>query len=80
MAVGQLESRGHDGSSALMLCPADDPYDTGSSHTHVLFRINGDQHVTALSGNGEKPIKRLSDGNYAVELASNEGLLLQAEP
>ena len=80
LVVGQLESRGHDGSSALMLCPADDPYDTGSSRSRVFFRINGERKVTALSGKGEKPLESLPDGTFSVEIASNEGLLIQVLP
>ena len=49
------------------------------SHHLKLLKAAGLQTVTALGGSGEKPVCRLADGTYAIELASNEGILIQAK-
>ena len=79
LLAGHMTARSGGSAQALMLLMTDDPYDTGSTHSRLLLKAAGLQTVTALGGSGEKPVCRLADGTYAIELASNEGILIQAK-
>lgn len=77
LIVGQMVSRTEDGSYALMICGADDPYDQDQKEYAVRFRADN-RTVFALCGTGMRPVISLDDGSYAVTLKSCEGLLLIA--
>lgn len=79
LVIGQMVSRYNDGAYALMVCAADDPQDETPKISPITFRVLGERTVTALSGNGKKEVKRLYDGSYLLEIASNEGILIQAK-
>ena len=74
--VGEMVSRTNDGSAALMICAADDPYEKEPKEYQVTFRAP-DRCVRALGGEGYKTITDLG-GVYAVTVRSNEGVLITA--
>ena len=75
--VGEMVNRHGDGSVALMVCAADDPYDKDPKEYHITFRAP-DRCVRALGGEGYKTVTHLGDGLYAVSVKSNEGVLITA--
>lgn len=77
LVVGEMVSRTADGSTALMICAADDPHDAHPMTYHITFRANG-RNIRALGGNGYKPVIDLGGGMYAVAVQSNEGVLITA--
>ncbi len=79
LVVGQMASRSRDGAVALMICAADDPYDKNPAKDRIVFRVANGKAVHAVGGRGRLPLVRESDGRYAVEIASNEGVLIIAE-
>jgi len=78
IVVGQMVERSGDG-EALMICAADDPYDVENKSSTVTFNVDGARKITAFSGKGERKVQHLRDGTYAVAIASNEGVLIQAQ-
>ena len=77
LVVGEMVNRNADGSVALMVCAADDPYETDPKEYNITFRAP-DRCVRALGGNGYKTVTDLGDGVYAVAVKSNEGVLITA--
>lgn len=77
LLVGQMVSRADDGSCALMLCGADDPYDRAQKEYKVSFRADN-RTVFAIAGEGARPLSRLADGSYELKMKSCEGVLLVA--
>lgn len=77
LVVGEMVSRTADGSTALMICAADDPHDAHPMTYHITFRADG-RNIRALGGNGYKPVIDLGGGMYAVAVQSNEGVLITA--
>ena len=77
LVVGEMVNRNADGSVALMVCAADDPYETDPKEYNITFRAP-DRCVQALGGNGYKTVTDLGDGVYAVAVKSNEGVLITA--
>ena len=75
--VGEMVNRHGDGSVALMVCAADDPYEKDPKEYNVTFRAP-DRCVRALGGEGYKTVTHLGDGLYAVSVKSNEGVLITA--
>lgn len=78
LLIGDLApcALGEDGRRALFVCACDDPYDQNPTATRVLFRVT-DGNVRAFVGDGERPVARLGEGLFAVEIASNEGILIE---
>lgn len=76
LVIGQMVSRTNDGSYALMIAAADDPYDRNPKTIRVVFRCN-ERKVTAIGGCGKIPVEKTADG-YAVEIQSNAGVLITA--
>lgn len=74
--VGEMVSRTGDGSAALMICAADDPYEKEPKEYQVTFRAPN-RCVRALGGEGYKTVNDLG-GVYAVTVRSNEGVLITA--
>lgn len=74
--VGEMVSRTNDGSAALMICAADDPYEKEPKEYQVTFRAPN-RCVRALGGEGYKTVTDLG-GVYAVTVRSNEGVLITA--
>ena len=74
--VGQMVSRTNDGSAALMICAADDPYEKEPKEYQVTFRAP-DRCIRALGGEGYQTVTDLG-GVYAVTVRSNEGVLITA--
>ncbi|MBR6740028.1 MAG: hypothetical protein IKM04_03060 [Clostridia bacterium] len=77
VVVGQMVSRANDGSYALFVAAADDPYCENIKTYRLLFDC--DRTVTALGGNGEVAVEDLGEGKKAVTLRSNEGVLIVAK-
>ena len=77
LVVGEMVSRNADGSVALMICAADDPYETDPKEYRITFKAY-DRRLRAWSGKGYKVIEDLGDGKYAVAVKSNEGVLITA--
>ncbi len=77
LVVGEMVNRNADGSVALMVCAADDPYETDPKEYRITFRAP-DRCVRALGGEGYKTVTHLGDGLYAVSVKSNEGVLITA--
>ena len=77
LVVGEMVNRKADGSVALMICAADDPYERDPKEYAITFRAP-DRNVRALGGDGYKVINALEDGTYSVTVKSNEGILITA--
>ena len=77
LVIGEMVNRHRDGSTALMICAADDPHETAPKEYAVTFRAP-DRSIRALGGNGYKTVTHLGDGVYAVAVKSNEGVLITA--
>ena len=77
LVVGEMVSRGGDGSVALMICAADDPHETAPKEYAVTFRAPG-RSIRVLGGEGYKTVESREDGVYAVSVKSNEGILITA--
>ena len=77
LVVGEMVNRNSDGSSALMICAADDPHETNPKEYNITFSAP-DRSIRALGGNGLKNVIALGDGKYAVAVKSNEGVLITA--
>ena len=74
--VGEMVSRTNDGSAALMICAADDPYEKEPKEYQVTFRAPN-RCIRALGGDGYQTVTDLG-GVYAVTVRSNEGVLITA--
>ena len=74
--VGEMVSRTGDGSAALMICAADDPYEKEPKEYQVTFRAPN-RCVRTLGGEGYRTVTDLG-GVYAVTVRSNEGVLITA--
>lgn len=74
--VGEMVSRTNDGSAALMICAADDPYEKEPKEYQITFRAPN-RCVRALGGEGYRTVTDLG-GVYAVTVRSNEGVLITA--
>ena len=77
LVVGEMVNRKGDGSVALMVCAADDPYEKNPKSYRITFRAP-DRAIRALGGSGYKTVTDLGDGLYAVDVVSNEGILITA--
>ena len=77
LVIGQMVSRTNDGSCALMIAAADDPYDRNPRDIRVLFKCN-DKKINAIGGLGKIPVIRLDENTYAVDIKSNAGVLITA--
>lgn len=75
MIVGEMVSRRQDGSSALMLCAADDPFEQSPKSYNVTFRSDG-RAISATGGEGSVPVNKLKNGYYSVQISSNQGILI----
>lgn len=77
LVAGTMVSRSGDGSRAVFVCAADDPYDEHPSVHTLTFRAGG-RRVTARGTQGDIPVTTDADGTYTLELASNQGILIEA--
>ena len=77
LVVGEMVNRKGDGSTALMICAADDPRETDPKEYNITFRAPN-RCVRALGGDGYKTVTDLGGGVYAVAVKSNEGVLIMA--
>ncbi len=77
LVVGEMVNRNRDGSVALMICAADDPYEKHPAEYRITFRAPN-RSIRALGGCGYKTVEDLGDGLYAVTVKSNEGVLIMA--
>ena len=77
LVVGEMVNRRGDGSTALMICAADDPRETDPKEYNIVFSAP-DRNIRALGGNGPKNVISLGDGKYAVAVKSNEGVFITA--
>ncbi len=78
LLVGEMVSRTNDGSFALWLCAADDPYDRENHAYTVHISVQEGIQLIAYTGHGKLPIARAEDGTYTLTMHSNEGVLLIA--
>jgi len=79
IVVGEMVSRTDRETKALMICAADDPLERDNKEYNVTFEVREGKKITAIGGNGKKPVIRMDDGSYAVSIVSNEGVLMIAE-
>lgn len=79
LVVGNMVSRSGDGSRAVFVTSADDPYDESPKAHTLLFRADG-KNVTATSPFGEVKLSCTPSGWYSCQLASNEALLIEVSP
>jgi len=79
LVAGQMAPRIQDGSQALMICAADDPYDTAPRASRIQFRVADGFAVSAQGGHGSLPVEKSDEGIYSVEIRSNEGILIVAK-
>ena len=77
VVVGQMVSRSNDGSHALMIASAGDPYDKNPGTVKITFRCCG-RKITAIGGSGKLPVEK-SDAGYTVTIPKNGGVLITAE-
>ena len=77
LVVGTLMPRNGDGSRAVFVCAADDPYDEHPVAHTLTFRADG-RRVTAHGTQGELPIATDAEGNYTLTLPSNQAALIEA--
>jgi len=77
LVIGQMVSRSDDGSHALFIAAADDPYDRAPKTYRILFEADG-KTVTALGGSGRIPVTDEGNGTLSVTVSSNDGVLLTA--
>ena len=77
LVIGEMVSRSRDGSVALMICAADDPYEKEPKDYRIIFRAPN-RRIRALGGNGYRAVTDLGDGLYSVDVKSNEGVLITA--
>lgn len=77
LLVGEMVSRHHDGSVALMVCAADDHHEEAPKSYHLTFRCDH-RCVKALGGDGYLPVTKLENGYYSVPINSNQGVLITA--
>lgn len=77
VVIGQMVSRLNDGSYALMIASAGDPYDKTPGIVNITFRCDG-RTVTALGGSGKLPVT-FADGLYTVQIPKNGGVLITAK-
>ncbi|MBQ7921291.1 MAG: hypothetical protein IJ325_01775 [Clostridia bacterium] len=66
-----------DGSHALMISTADDPYDHDPRSYNITFSA-GKRMVHAYGAGGMIPVTKLEDGSYSVPISSNQGILVVA--
>lgn len=66
-----------DGSEALFICAADDPYDRAPHAYSVIFSSDCTQ-IEALGDGHPLPVTRLEDGTCSVFLSSCHSVLIQA--
>ena len=74
-----MVSRSGDGSQAVFVTSADDPYDEAPKAHTLLFRADG-REVKATSPFGEVKLSCTPSGWYSCQLASNEALLIEVSP
>ena len=79
LVVGNMVSRCGDGSRAVFVTSADDPYDEAPKAHTLLFKADG-KDVKATSPSGEVKLNCTPSGWYSCQLASNEALLIEVSP
>ena len=80
ISVGHFTRRDGSGGYAIFVAACDDPDDRGGTEHTLLFRVAGkDRRVVALGRKGPALVRDLGQGEYAVDIRSNEGLLVTAE-
>lgn len=77
LVIGSMVSRSGNGSSALFICSADDPYDKAPKEHVVRFKA-GNRVVKAYSGSGEIHVKP-ENGYYTIPITSNAGIIIEAD-
>ena len=78
LVVGSMISRRGNGDSAMFVCAADDPYEEHPA-THTLsFKADG-RRISATGSGGPVEVKVGTDGTYSIDIASNQGILIEAE-
>jgi len=77
LVIGSMISRSGNGSSALFICSADDPYDKAPKEHVVRFKT-GHRIVKAYGGSGEINVKS-ENGYYTLPITSNAGIIIEAD-
>ncbi len=77
LVAGTMVSRSGNGDRALFVCAADDPYDEHPTKHTLTFRADG-RRVSATGPQGPVPVRVAADGSYSIELASSQGILIEA--
>ena len=76
LVVGDMLSRSGDGSRALFVTSADDPFDEAHKAHVLLFKADG-RDVKATGPYGEVKLGLTPSGWYSCPLASNEAVLIE---
>lgn len=77
LVVGSMVSRSGNGDRALFVCAADDPYDEHPAVHTITFKAEG-RRISVMGTEGPLPLKVGADGTYSIDLASNQGALIEA--
>ena len=78
LVIGEMISRNGNGDQALFICAADDPYDEHNATHTITFQAEG-RRISAQGTDGPVTVKVAGDGTYSINLASNQGILIEAE-
>lgn len=77
LLIGEMESRYHDGSTALFICSASDPFDTTPGEITVCFSAAARQ-ILIVRENGIHELQPKDNDMYEIRLKRNYGVLLIA--
>lgn len=77
MVVGSMLSRSGDGSEALFICSADDPFDRQHRMHELLFKAPGRQ-VIVTNVEGKMTVQPDAEGFYRVNVPSSSAVLVEA--
>lgn len=77
LVIGSMASRLGNGSSALFICSADDPYDKAQKQHIIRFKADN-RIIKAYDGSGKIDVK-MENGYYIIPIISNTGIIIEAD-
>jgi len=81
LLAGEMSPRGSDdGSRAIFVVTAGDPFDEAPATRTVVFRVPEGRRAEAFGAHGPIALARASDGTYSLQLAENAAALLVSKP
>jgi len=75
LVIGEMISRSGNGTTAVFVFAADDPFDVAPKDHRVVFRCK-ERPQGALGPDGEVPVKATPDGRWMVNIRSNSCVLI----